>query len=232
MAKKKSTVPLPKMDDVPSRKKRAKKIIDKLKSTYSVRKRTALDHIDPLQMVVATILSAQCTDKQVNIVTPALFKRYKTAADYADTDVEELEGLIKPTGFYHNKAKNIIACCKKLRDDYNSKVPREMAELTKLPGIGRKTANVIKYAVWGDNDGIAVDTHVGRLSRRLGLSHNTDAEKVELDLLEVTPEDSRGDFSWLIIQHGRNICDARKPDCPNCIIASLCPSAGKAEGIK
>jgi len=233
MSKPENNPNLPRLEDFAPRKKRAGKILKHLYKAYPIAERTALDHDeDPLEMVVATILSAQCTDDQVNLVTPSLFKRYRTARDYANADVKELEALIKPTGFYHNKTKNIIACAKALIENFGGAVPREMDKLITLPGIGRKTANVVKYAVWGDNDGIAVDTHVGRLSRRLGLSIQTDAVKVELDLLEVTPEKSRGDFSWMLIQHGREVCDSRKPACDKCVLKDLCPSAFHAENIK
>jgi len=214
------------------RKKRVRKMLSLLRRAYPIGKRTALDHAGAVEMVVATILSAQCTDKQVNLVTPALFARYRSAADYAGADVAELEGFIRSTGFYHNKAKNIIACCRDIVEKHAGEVPRDVEALTKLPGIGRKTANVIKYAVWGDNDGIAVDTHVGRLSRRLGLSAESDPAKVEKDLLDVTPPAARGEFSWMLIQHGRNVCDARRPACERCMIAKLCPSAGRAADIK
>jgi len=230
MGKRKSN--LPPLEDISSRKRRVKKMLGILKKNYPIGKRTALDYVNPIEMVVATILSAQCTDKQVNMVTPALFKKYHTIKDFANADVIELETLIKPTGFFHNKTKNIIASAKGILEKFGGEVPRSIEDLTQLTGIGRKTANVIKYAVWGDNDGIAVDTHVGRLSRRLELSYNMDAGKVEQDLLEVTPADARGEFSWMIIQHGRAICDARKPLCSQCPMANLCPSAGHADNIK
>ncbi|MBN1808487.1 MAG: endonuclease III [Planctomycetes bacterium] len=219
-------------ESLQAKRRRVATILKKLRRRYSGGRRTALDHVDALQMVVATILSAQCTDKQVNLVTPELFKRYKTAADYAGSDIGELEGLIKSTGFYRNKARNITGCCRKLMEEHGGKVPREMEKLVTLPGIGRKTANVIKYAVWGDNDGIAVDTHVGRLSRRLGLSERKDPEKVERDLIEAAPRDARGELSWLLIQHGRTICAARRPLCGECMLSAQCPSAGHAEDIK
>lgn len=207
-------------------KKRVDKILPILKKTYPDAK-IALDHSDPLQLLVATIMSAQCTDVRVNIVTKDLFKKYKTTADYANADLEELQEDIRSTGFYKNKAKNIKAGCQMIIEKFNGKVPSTMEELLQLPGVGRKTANVLLGNAF-DTPGITCDTHVIRLSRRLGLSENTDPVKLELDLMEIVPKTKHGGwtmFSHLLIFHGRNICKARKPDCQNCPINNVCPSA-------
>ena len=187
--------------------------------------RIALNFSSPLELLVATILSAQSTDIGVNKVTPALFARYKKAADYAGADVSELENLVKSTGFYHNKAKSIMGAAKVLVRDFKGKVPRTMAEIITLPGVARKTGNVVLYNAYGVIEGIAVDTHVIRLSRRLGLSENTDPVKLEFDLAEIIPMQNWTLFSHLLIFHGRNICQARKPNCLDCPIAKYCPSA-------
>ena len=195
-----------------------------MKKTYPQAK-CALEHSDPLQLLIATILSAQCTDVRVNIVTKTLFKKYKSAKDWAKAPLGEIEQDIKSTGFYRNKAFNIKNACEKIISDYDCKVPGTMDELLKLNGVGRKTANVILGNAFGV-PGIVCDTHVLRLSRRLALSANTsDAEKLEFDLMEIVPKENWTLFSHLLIFHGRNICKARKPDCPNCPIAKHCPAA-------
>ncbi|MBV9126222.1 MAG: endonuclease III [Planctomycetes bacterium] len=185
----------------------------------------SLDFHNPLQLLVATILSAQCTDARVNLVTPALFARYRDARAFAQADPRELEKLIQSTGFFRNKARNLIACCQKLVADHNGKVPGTMEELYPLPGIGRKTANVLLGTAFGQ-PAIPVDTHVGRLSRRLGLTRETHPEKVERDLMHLVPRKEWTNFSHRLIHHGRQVCFARKPNCPGCALAGLCPQVG------
>jgi endonuclease-3 len=184
-----------------------------------------LTHEDPVQLLTATILSAQCTDARVNQVTPALFARFPDARSFAEADQAELEGLIRSTGFFRNKARNIIACCKALMAKHEGKVPWTMEELVALPGIGRKTANVVlghAYSI----PGITVDTHVGRLSRRLGLTVHHDPVKVEKDLMAILPEADWSSFSMRLIFHGRSVCFARKPLCSECRLALVCPKVG------
>jgi endonuclease-3 len=202
---------------------RVKKILPVLKKMYPKAK-TALNFKNPLQLLIATILSAQCTDVRVNMVTKDLFKKYKSAKDWAKADIKKIESDIKSTGFYHNKAVSIKNSCTALIEKFNNKVPGTMDELVSLPGVGRKTANVVLGNAFG-MPAIACDTHVIRLSRRLGLSENSDAVKLEFDLAEIVPKKSWTLFSHLLIFHGRNICKARKPDCKNCPIAKFCPSA-------
>jgi len=204
--------------------KRVKKIIAILKKEYP-NARIALKFKDPWQLLVATILSAQCTDVRVNQVTPGLFKKYKTLADFARADVKEFEKDIHSTGFYKNKAKGIIGSAKKILSDFKGRVPDSMDSLTSLPGIGRKTANVILSSGFGITAGIVVDTHVIRLSGRLGLTGNSNAEKIEEDLMKIVPRRGWRVFSHLLILHGRKICNARKPLCGECKINKLCPSA-------
>lgn len=186
---------------------------------------TALNHASALQLLIATILSAQCTDARVNIVTPALFKRYKTAHDFASCDSSELESLIKSTGFYKNKAKSIRACCREIVDRFGGEVPSTLEDLVSLPGVGRKTANVVLGDAFG-TPGITVDTHVGRLSRRLGLTKQEDPVKVEFALMELIPQPEWTTFSHRLILHGRQICHARNPRCEACILEKLCPKVG------
>lgn len=184
-----------------------------------------LDYKTPLDLLIATILSAQCTDKRVNIVTKELFRVCKTAADYVAITQERLEELVKTTGFYRAKAKNIKGCCALLVSKHQGKVPNTMEELVKLPGVGRKTANVVLGNVFGINVGVVVDTHVGRLSGRLGLTKNTAPEKIEQDLIKLVPQNQWAVLSHWLIWHGRRRCMARKPDCASCEIRDLCPSA-------
>jgi len=186
---------------------------------------TALSHETPLQLLIATILSAQCTDARVNLVTPALFARYPTAQDFARCDIRELQSLIKSTGFYRNKAKNIRDCCAALVQRFGGEVPGDLAALVSLPGVGRKTANVVLGDAF-DTPGITVDTHVGRLSRRLGLTRQTDPVKVEFALMELLPPTEWTAFSHRLILHGRRVCHARKPLCEQCPLAGLCPKIG------
>jgi endonuclease-3 len=183
-----------------------------------------LDFRNPLQLLVATILSAQCTDKRVNMVTPALFKKYRTAKDYADAPRAELETAIKSTGFYRNKAKSIRAAMRAIAEEHGGKVPDTMEKLRELPGVGRKTANVVLGNAFEKNEGIVVDTHVIRLSQRLGLTKCKDAVKIELDLMKLIPRERWTDWSHWLIWHGRRRCFARKPDCSQCEIFRLCPS--------
>jgi len=185
----------------------------------------ALDFENPLQLLVATILSAQCTDERVNKVTPVLFARYPTAQALADADREELEQIIHSTGFYRNKAKNVQEACRRIVTEYGGEVPSNMADLLSLAGVARKTANVVLGNCYAIADGIVVDTHVKRLSERLGLTTQTDPEKIERDLMAMTPQADWIDLSHLLIFHGRRVCDARKPRCVDCPISYLCPSA-------
>jgi endonuclease-3 len=186
-----------------------------------------LDFANPLQLLIATILSAQCTDVQVNKVTPALFAKYPTAHDYADADPAALEHDLRAIGLYRAKARNIRACCRLLVDEHNGRVPETMEALVKLPGVGRKTANVVLGNAFGQNVGVVVDTHVARLSARLGLTRQTDPKKIEPALMKLVPQNDWTLFSHWLIFHGRRRCKAVRPDCPHCEIADLCPSHDK-----
>lgn len=188
--------------------------------------RCALDFHDPFQLLVSTILSAQCTDERVNRVTPALFARYPTPQDMALADREELESLVRPTGFYRNKAAHLIGCSRAIVDSFGGRVPEDMASLTSLPGVARKTANVVLGGAFGKAEGIAVDTHVRRLAGRMGLSGHADPEKVERDLMELAPRESWTDFSHRLILHGRGTCKARRPRCDRCAVSDACPKIG------
>lgn len=189
-----------------------------------------LDHASALELLVATILSAQCTDARVNEVTPALFQRFPTAEDYAGADREELEEYVRSTGFYRNKAKHIQQMAARLVADHGGEVPYTMEELVKLPGVARKTANVILSNWFGLHEGVVVDTHVKRVALRLGLTDETDPAKVERDLMELLPRDQWRPFAWRLILHGRSTCMARRPNCPGCELSDLCPSARDLEG--
>jgi len=202
---------------------KANKILALLKKEYPEIK-IALHYSNPLELLIATILSAQCTDRQVNGVTKKLFVKYRTPQDFIGISQEELEKEIYSTGFYRSKAKNIIAACKIIARDYDSKVPDTMKELIKLPGVGRKTANIVLSGAFGKIEGMAVDTHVKRLSGRLGLTAHTDPEKIEKDLLKIIPKDDWDLFSLFLINHGRKVCASRKPLCGECILDKLCPS--------
>jgi endonuclease-3 len=204
---------------------RVKKILPVLKKLYPDAK-TALNFDNPLELLFATIMSAQCTDVRVNIVTEKLFEKYKSTADWAKADIKEIESDIRSTGFYHNKAISIKNSCVAIIDRFEGKVPDTMEALITLPGVGRKTANVVLGNAFGV-PAIACDTHVIRLSRRLQLSENSDPVKLEFDLAEIIPKKSWTLFSHLLILHGRNVCQARKPDCANCRIARFCPAANK-----
>ena len=187
----------------------------------------ALRYSNPLELLIATILSAQCTDKRVNLVTAKLFKKYKTAEDYADADLKELEEDIRSTGFYRNKAKNIKKCCQTMVEEFNSQVPRTMEELLQLSGVARKTANIVLSNAYGVVEGIAVDTHVRRLAQRLGLTENEDPSKIEEDLMRIVPKKYWMRITDLLIFHGRRICIAKKPKCGICVLNKTCPCAFK-----
>ncbi|UCE41983.1 MAG: endonuclease III [Candidatus Aminicenantes bacterium] len=206
-----------------SAKDRIDEITTKLKMAYP-QSRTALHFETPLQILVATILSAQCTDEQVNKVTPALFRKYKTAAAFANADLETLEDEIRSTGFFRNKAKSIINASKKIVMDFGGNVPDRMEDLITLQGVARKTANIVLSSGYKKAEGIAVDTHVKRLSQRLGLSEEKNPDKIEQDLLNLVPQEQWIDMNYMLVNHGRNTCQARKPDCPACVLNSLCPS--------
>ncbi|MDE0428825.1 MAG: endonuclease III [Caldilineaceae bacterium] len=187
----------------------------------------ALDHENPFQLLVATILSAQCTDERVNQVTPALFARFPTPEAMAAADRAELEELIRTTGFFRNKAKSLQGASALICQNFGGEVPQEMDELISLPGVARKTANVVRGVCFGLADGIVVDTHVKRLSQRLGLTQEKSPEKIEKELMTLIPAEAWIDIAHLLIFHGRRVCNARKPDCANCSLADLCPSAGE-----
>jgi len=189
--------------------------------------RTALGFESPLQILVATILAAQCMDERVNQITPALFRKYPTAAAFAAADRAELEAEIRPTGFFRNKAKSIIGAARKIVEDFGGQVPANMADLITLPGVARKTGNIVLSSGYGIAEGIAVDTHVKRLSGRLGLSRQRNPEKIEKDLLKLVPKKDWLDFNYMLVNHGRKTCQARKPRCPECVLCHLCPSAGR-----
>lgn len=213
-------------ESLSDRQARTQKIIAVLQRAYP-NAHCELNFSNPLELLVATILSAQCTDKRVNIVTSELFKKFRSAADYAEAPVTQIEDYIKTAGFYRNKAKNIQACCRKLVEKHRGEVPRTMDELTHLDGVGRKTANVVLGNAFDTNVGVVVDTHVGRLSLRLGLTKETNPEKVEQDLMKLVPREQWTLFSHWLIWHGRRRCDARKPDCATCEIRELCPTGLK-----
>jgi endonuclease III len=207
-------------------KDRVRQIIEKLKETYP-NAHTELDFETPLQLLVATILSAQCTDKRVNLVTPGIFRDYPTAQDLATVSQEELEAAIKSTGFYRGKAKNLRAMAKILVEKFGGEVPRRMEELTQLPGVGRKTANVVLGNAFSLVEGIVVDTHVARLAGRFMLTKSEDPAKIETDLMRLVPKTYWTDFSHWLIWHGRRRCYARNPDCLQCELGTVCPSYGK-----
>jgi endonuclease III len=192
----------------------------------------SLNFHNPLELLIATQLSAQCTDERVNIVTETLFKKYRTVEDYANVDLSELEQDIRSTGFYRNKAKNIRAACQRIITEYGGEVPRSMHELLTLPGVARKTANVVLGNAFGIVVGFVVDTHIGRLSRRFGWTANTDPIKIEQELMRIIPEKDWLDLSHMLIFHGRAICDARKPQCERCPLAPLCPSSSIHNSIQ
>jgi endonuclease-3 len=205
-------------------KARVQKIIELLEKKHAEAK-IALHFKNPLELLVATILSAQATDEQINALTPKLFRKYRTAKDYANADLTELEQDIKSSGFYHNKAKNLKNSAKMIVEKYNSQVPKTMQELVELPGVARKTSNIVLFNAYGIVAGIAVDTHVRRLATRLGLTENTNQDKIEKDLMNIVPKDKWMRITDLLIFHGRRVCKARKPLCDACVLNKICPSA-------
>lgn len=202
-------------------KEQSKELVEILKKAYPDAT-CSLDFTTPFEMVVSVMLSAQCTDERVNKTTPALFSKYKTPEDFAHIELSELETLIHPCGFYKNKAKNIKACAQKIVDEFDGAVPQTMEELLTLPGVGRKSANVILLEAFGLANGIAVDTHAKRISNRIGLSNESDPEKIEQDLLKIFPKKYLKDINHLFVWHGRKTCDARKPNCEKCSIKCFC----------
>ena len=210
-------------EDSEGRKARTRKIVGRLKALFPDAA-CSLVYSNPLELLIATILSAQCTDERVNRVTPALFREYPAAADYADSPLEELEEAIRPTGFYRNKAKAIQSCCRTLVEIYAGEVPASMEALTALSGVGRKTANVVLGNAFGMAEGVVVDTHVRRITGRLGLTRQRDPVRIERDLIGLVPKKDWTIFSHLLIRHGRATCTARSPDCEGCGIGEHCPS--------
>jgi endonuclease-3 len=205
-------------------KDRAFRILQLLRETYPETKRTSLRYETPFQLLIATVLSAQCTDKKVNQVTRELFRKYRTAKDFAEADINELKKAIRPTGFYSVKAKRIKEIGETLVRDYGSDIPRTVDQLTRLKGVARKTANIVLTNAYGIVEGIAVDTHVMRLSQRLGLTMNENRDKIEKDLMEIIPKENWPDVNTLLVEHGRKICRAQRPKCKTCVIRDLCPS--------
>ncbi len=205
-------------------RKRAASIFDALKSAYGT-PGTVLLYSNPLELALATILSAQCTDERVNLVTRSLFTKYRSPEDYLRVPAEELEADIHSTGFFRNKTRSIRGLCRKILDNHGGAVPDTMEELVQLPGIGRKTANIILSNAFGKVEGIAVDTHVGRLASRLGFSSHSDPIKIEKDLMSLFPRNRWMEVTYLLIEHGRAVCKARKPRCAECFLSALCPSA-------
>lgn len=212
------------MESNQQKQQRCKQVVKKLRELYPDAK-CALRFQNPLQLLIATILSAQCTDARVNMVTPGLFQRFQTADQFAGAKQEEVEAIIRSTGFYRNKAKNIIACCKAIVGIHDGKIPTTMEELVTLPGIGRKTANVVLGNAFG-KPGLPVDTHVGRLSRRLGFSSSNDPVKIEFEIHALVEEKEWTMLGHRLIQHGREICSSRKPDCQHCKLSDICPKIG------
>jgi len=208
--------------------KRTKEILDRLDKEYGTEYICYLNHENPWQLLIAVILSAQCTDARVNIVTKDLFQKYDTLEKFANADLKELELDIKPTGFYHNKAKNIIACAKRLVYEFGGEVPSSLEDLTSLAGVGRKTANVIRGNIYNEPS-IVVDTHVKRISRRLGFTKETDPEKIEYELMKVLPKEHWILYNIQIISFGRNICFARSPKCENCFLQDLCKAEDRSD---
>ena len=205
--------------------KRAASILELLKERYPVPE-TMLTHENPWELMIATILAAQCTDARVNTITPELFRRWPGPAEMMQASVEELESVIRPTGFYHNKAKNILGAARRVTEDFGGEVPQTLEELITIPGVARKTANVVLWGAFGINQGLAVDTHVKRISFRLGLTKNTDPVKIEQDLMKIFPQSDWGDVNHRLVWFGREVCDARKPACEQCELSELCPRCG------
>ena len=204
---------------------RAMAILALLKKRYP-EPETMLDHKNPWELLVATVLAAQCTDARVNTVTPELFRRWSDPAALAGASQEDLEEVIRPTGFYHSKARNLLGAARRVTEVYGGSVPRTMEELVTLPGVPRKTANVVLWGGFGINEGLAVDTHVKRLSFRLGLTKNTDPVRIEQDLIKIFPREEWGDVNHRLVWFGRDVCDARRPACSECELYDLCPRKG------
>lgn len=213
------------------KKSNAIKFVEILKETYP-NATCSLDFKTPFQMVVAVMLSAQCTDERVNKTTPALFERCKTVQDFADVDINELEKIIHPCGFYKNKAKNIKLCAKQVLENFGGDVPNNMEDLQSLAGVGRKSANVVMLEAFNSPQGIAVDTHAKRVSNLVGLSNESDPVKIEQDLLKIFPKEYLKDINHLFVWHGRNTCVARKPKCDSCSVKNFCKYYKKSNGIK
>ncbi|MBR6673373.1 MAG: endonuclease III [Mailhella sp.] len=205
--------------------KRAAAILELLKKRYPVPE-TMLTHENPWELMIATILAAQCTDARVNTITPELFRRWPGPAEMMLAPLEEVESVIRPTGFYHNQAKNIIGAGRRVTEAFGGEVPQTIEELITIPGVARKTANVVLWGAFGINHGLAVDTHVKRISFRLGLTKNTDPVKIEQDLMKIFPQSEWGDVNHRLVWFGRDVCDARKPACEACELAELCPRCG------
>lgn len=205
-----------------TRRERARIVHERLRTAYDPGK-TALDWIDPWQLLVATVLAAQCTDARVNLVTPELFRRWPGPAELRHADVSELEEVIRSTGFFRNKAKNLIAAAGMVMDRFGGTLPRTMAEMVEIPGVARKTANIVLSTALGVVEGIAVDTHVKRLSFRLGLTESDQPERIERDLMELLERPAWSEINHLLVQHGREICQARTPKCSRCLLADVCP---------
>ena len=206
-------------------KQRATQVLHRLAARYP-HPATHLEAHNAWELTVATVLAAQCTDKRVNMVTPELFSRWPDPASLATADVLELEEVIRSTGFFHNKAKNLLAAARRVTDVFGGVVPQTMPELITLPGVARKTANVVLWGAYGINEGLAVDTHVGRISLRLGLTESKDPVVVERDLMQLFPRESWGDVNHRMVWFGREVCDARKPACSRCELEDICPKAG------
>lgn len=211
--------------DQPTARRQAKKVLARLAADYPEAE-CALVHKSPFELLIATILSAQCTDERVNLVTKDLFRKYPTAKDFANAPLAQIEKAIKSTGFFRNKARSIKACCADLDEQYDGQVPQDLDALVQLAGVGRKTANVVLGTAYGIPTGVVVDTHVGRLSRRLGLTAQKDAVKVEAELMEILPDQQWIDFSHRMIHHGRQVCNARSPKCDECSMKKFCPQIG------
>lgn len=206
----------------------AEQVLTRLEEQYE--SKTALTYRNPFQLLVATILSAQCTDKRVNRVTRDLFERYASPEDFAEASHEDVGQMIRSTGYFNQKATYIRESCRAIVEQHDGKVPQTMEELTELHGVGRKTANVVLSEAFGKNEGIAVDTHVGRVSRRIGLTEKKSATAVEKDLMEAVPKENWWDFNKLLVEHGRAVCDSRKPACNTCVLNDLCSHARRGEG--
>jgi len=215
----------PGRESAASRGRRAAAIADRLAEAYP-QARCSLDFASPFELLMATILSAQCTDRRVNLVTPELFRRWPTPAALAAAEPSALEAVIRSTGFFRAKARSILGCCRALVERHGGEVPRQLEPLVRLPGVGRKTANVVLGSAFGTADGVVVDTHVGRISRRLGLTRHADAVRAERDLVAAVPRPHWIAWSHRLIEHGRAVCTARRPDCAACVLADLCPRVG------